>query len=121
MIKKILIGFMLILSVVSVGCTRSYTETHNVLATVVDKEYTPSSSYTVMVHMGKTAMPQTRHRPAKYEVYLDVDDKGFCLDDEELYSMFDIGEEVKCRLVITYNSKGEFKNSTIIKGWEINE
>lgn len=102
-----------------VGCTGGTEKTYNVIATIKDKQYTPSSTYTVMVHMGKTAMPQTRRRPEKYEVYLTVDTMEYMLNDEDLYKMFDIEDEVKCRVTVKYNKNGEYKSSTLEKGWEI--
>ena len=118
--KKILGLFLILLMSVSllIGCSKSHFVEENVTAIVESKKYTPSSSYTEMVYIGKTVMLQTRTRPAKYEVYIKYNNVVSVFNNKELYGLFDEGSEIKCRLVKKLNSKNEIKKEYLELGWK---
>ena len=119
MFKRLICTGLIAFSLLSfVGCSKTEIITENVVAVVGDKEYVPSSSYTVMVHMGKTVMPQTRTRPAKYLLDIKYDNITTQLNDEEIFSLFEIGDEIKCTLVKEINQDQEIKSEYLKIGWK---
>ena len=119
MFKRLICTGLIAISLLSfVSCSKTEIITENVVAVVVDKEYVPSSLYTVLVHMGKTVMPQTRTRPAKYLLDIKYDNITTQLNDEEIFSLFEIGDEIKCTLVKEINQDQEIKSEYLKIGWK---
>ena len=118
--KKILGLFLILLMSISllIGCSKSHFVEENVTAIIESKKYTPSSSYTEIVYIGKTVMLQTRTKPAKYEVYIKYNNVVSVFNNKELYGLFDEGSEIKCRLVKKLNSKNEINKEYLELGWK---
>ena len=120
MFKRLVCSGLIAISLFSfVGCSKTEIITENVVAVVGDKEYVPSSSYTVMVHIGKSVMPQTRTKPAKYLLDIKYNDITTQLNDEEIFSLFEIGDEINCTLVKELNKNQEIKSQYLKIGWEL--
>ena len=120
MFKRLVCSGLIAISLFSfVGCSKTEIITENVVAVVGDKEYVPSSSYVAMVNVGKSVMPQSRTKPAKYLLDIKYNDITTQLNDEEIFSLFEIGDEINCTLVKEINQNQEIKSQYLKIGCEL--
>lgn len=110
-----IVFFILILSGVYLCTNIHFGESTEqiVQATVVKKEYVPRSTYTAIVPMGKTLMPQTRTRPEEFN--LEVEWKGgiYEIDSEAKFNSYEVGDSIPVTCVTWFRKDGTIKKQFI--------